>query len=176
MKGTILYCTSYNTALHRTVPIAAAMYGSSYEYPYSPSRPAPSILVCTPSFLHKYTNMKVIPLFCKVWFVFICFVLFCFVLFCFLFVCGLMCFILFYVLFCLVLLLSFCFVQLCLLVFLLLFTVDRSPPTRLTLTQLPLAGNHHKGRHPGHALDGGASGSPLPSPVCSPLTSLPVSL
>ncbi|CAN0178599.1 unnamed protein product, partial [Laminaria digitata] len=44
---------------------AAAMYGSSYEYPYSPNRPAPSIVVCTPSFLHKYTNMKAIPLFCK---------------------------------------------------------------------------------------------------------------
>lgn len=46
--------------------IGSAMYGSSYEYPYSPNRPAPSILVCTPSFLHKYTNMKAIPLFCKV--------------------------------------------------------------------------------------------------------------
>eukprot|EP00904_Undaria_pinnatifida_P012862 jgi/Undpi1/8706/HiC_scaffold_25.g11171.m1 len=44
---------------------AGAMYGSSYEYPYSPNRPAPSIVVCTPSFLHKYTNMKAIPLFCK---------------------------------------------------------------------------------------------------------------
>ncbi|CAN0306681.1 unnamed protein product, partial [Pylaiella littoralis] len=44
---------------------AAAMYGSSYEYPFSPNKPAPSILVCTPSFLHKYTNMKAIPLFCK---------------------------------------------------------------------------------------------------------------
>ncbi|CAN0057484.1 unnamed protein product, partial [Ectocarpus fasciculatus] len=45
---------------------AAAKYGSSYEYPFSPNKPAPSILVCTPSFLHKYTNMKAIPLFCKV--------------------------------------------------------------------------------------------------------------
>ncbi|CAN0430346.1 unnamed protein product, partial [Ectocarpus sp. 12 AP-2014] len=44
---------------------AAAKYGSSYEYPFSPNKPAPSILVCTPSFLHKYTNMKAIPLFCK---------------------------------------------------------------------------------------------------------------
>eukprot|EP00903_Cladosiphon_okamuranus_P009999 g9484.t1 len=44
---------------------AAAMYGSSYEYPFSPNKPAPSVLVCTPSFLHKYTNMKAIPLFCK---------------------------------------------------------------------------------------------------------------
>ncbi|CAM9393244.1 unnamed protein product [Ascophyllum nodosum] len=44
---------------------AAGMYGSSYEYPFSPNRPAPSILVCTPSFLHKYTNMKAVPLFCK---------------------------------------------------------------------------------------------------------------
>lgn len=46
--------------------LAAAKYGSSYEYPFSPNKPAPSILVCTPSFLHKYTNMKAIPLFCKV--------------------------------------------------------------------------------------------------------------
>eukprot|EP00752_Nemacystus_decipiens_P005690 g5150.t1 len=44
---------------------SAAMYGSSYEYPFSPDKPAPSILVCTPSFLYKYTNMKAIPLFCK---------------------------------------------------------------------------------------------------------------
>ncbi|CAM9648918.1 unnamed protein product [Discosporangium mesarthrocarpum] len=44
---------------------AAALYGSSYEYPYSPRNPSPTVLVCTPVFLHKYTNMRAIPLFCK---------------------------------------------------------------------------------------------------------------
>lgn len=56
----------HHTLLLPVPVIAAATYGSSYEYPFSPTKPAPSILVCTPSFLHKYTNMKAIPLFCKV--------------------------------------------------------------------------------------------------------------
>lgn len=44
---------------------AAAAYGASGAYPYSPGRPAPELLICTPSFLAGYGGHRAIPLFIR---------------------------------------------------------------------------------------------------------------
>ncbi|KAG5191577.1 P-loop containing nucleoside triphosphate hydrolase protein [Tribonema minus] len=56
---------AHEAAVLNTHTSIEALYGASFDYPYSEARPAPQLLVCTPAFLAGYGALRSIPLFVR---------------------------------------------------------------------------------------------------------------